>query len=57
MLSLRGQASWAKMMLTRGKLIASACHLIKKVNKAEGSSVSGFSWAGSHFLLFNNLII
>jgi len=34
-MSLRGQASWAKMMSLRGKLTAPACHLTKYVNKAE----------------------
>jgi hypothetical protein len=31
----RGQASWAKMMSVGGKLTTVACHLTKKVNKAE----------------------
>jgi hypothetical protein len=31
-MSLRGLASWAKMMLAMGKLTAPACHLNKKVN-------------------------
>jgi hypothetical protein len=34
-MSLRGQASWAKMTSLRGKLTALACHLTKFVNKAE----------------------
>jgi hypothetical protein len=35
MMSFRGQASYAKMMTPGGKLTALACHLTKKVNKAE----------------------
>ncbi len=35
MTSFRGQVSWAKMMSPGGKLKALACHLPKKVNKAE----------------------
>jgi hypothetical protein len=35
MMSLRGQASWAKMTSLRGKLTAPACHLTKFVKKAE----------------------
>jgi hypothetical protein len=35
MMSLRGQASWAKMMPLKGKLTALACHLTKFVNNAE----------------------
>ncbi len=35
MMSLRGQASWAKMMSLRGKLTAPAYHPTKFVNKAE----------------------
>jgi hypothetical protein len=36
MMSLRGQASWAKMTTSlRGKLTALVCHLTKFVNKAE----------------------
>jgi hypothetical protein len=35
MTSLKGQASWAKMMSLGGKLTALACHQIKYVNKAE----------------------
>jgi len=35
MMSLRGQARWAKMMSHRGKLSALACHPTKFVNKAE----------------------
>ncbi len=35
MMSLMGEASWAKMMSLRGKLIALACHPTKYVNKAE----------------------
>jgi hypothetical protein len=35
MTSFRRQANWAKMMSTRGQLTALACHLTKKVNKAE----------------------
>jgi hypothetical protein len=34
-LSLREQASWAKMMSLRGKLTAPACHPTKFVNKSE----------------------
>jgi hypothetical protein len=34
-MSFRGQASWAKMTIPRVKLTAQACHLTKKVNKAE----------------------
>jgi hypothetical protein len=30
-----GQARWAKLAVPRGKLAAVACHLTKKVNKAE----------------------
>ncbi len=41
MMSLRGQASWAKMTSLRGKLTAQACDLNKFVNKAEqGTFVS-----------------
>jgi hypothetical protein len=35
MTSFRGQASWVKMTSPEGKLTALACHLTKKVNKAE----------------------
>jgi hypothetical protein len=35
MMSFRGQASWAKMISPRGKLMAMASHPTKKVNKAE----------------------
>jgi hypothetical protein len=35
MMSLRGQASWAKMTSLRGKQTALVCHLTKFVNKAE----------------------
>jgi hypothetical protein len=35
MMSLRGQASWAKMTSLRGKLTVPACHPTKFVNKAE----------------------
>jgi hypothetical protein len=35
MTSFRGQAKWAKMTSTRGKLTALVCHPTKKVNKAE----------------------
>jgi hypothetical protein len=35
MMSLRGQASWAKMMPPGGKLTALVCHPPKKVNIAE----------------------
>jgi hypothetical protein len=35
MMSFRGLASWAKMMLPLGKLAALACHPTKEVNKAE----------------------
>jgi hypothetical protein len=35
MMSYRGQASWAKMMSPGGKLTAPACHLTKRVKKAE----------------------
>jgi len=35
MTSLRGQASWAKMMPLKGKLTAPACHPTKFINKAE----------------------
>jgi hypothetical protein len=35
MMSLRGQASWAKMMSLRGKLTAPVCHPTKFVNKAK----------------------
>jgi hypothetical protein len=35
MTSFRGQASWAKMTLPVGKLTALACHLTKRINKAE----------------------
>jgi hypothetical protein len=34
-MSFMGQASWAKMVLPGDKLIAVACHLTKRVNKAE----------------------
>jgi hypothetical protein len=34
-MSFGGQASWAKMALPGGKLIALAYYLTKKVNKAE----------------------
>jgi hypothetical protein len=34
-MSLRGQASLAKMMSSGGKITALACHPTKKVNKAE----------------------
>jgi hypothetical protein len=36
MMSFRGQANWTKMTSPGGKLRALACHLTKKVNKAEG---------------------
>jgi hypothetical protein len=35
MMSFRGQVSLAKMMSPGGKLAALACHLTKKVSKAE----------------------
>jgi len=35
MTSLRGQASWPKMMSLGGKLTAPACHPTKYENKAE----------------------
>jgi hypothetical protein len=35
MMSLRGQASWAKMTSLGGKLTAPACHPTKYANKAE----------------------
>jgi len=35
MMSLRGQASWAKMTSLRGKLTALACHPTKFVNKSD----------------------
>jgi hypothetical protein len=35
MTSLRGQASWDKMMSLGGKVKALACHPAKYVNKAE----------------------
>jgi hypothetical protein len=35
MMSLTGQAGWAKMMSLRGRLIAPACHPTKFVNKTE----------------------
>jgi hypothetical protein len=35
MMSLRGQASWAKMTSPWGKLTALACHPTKYVNKTE----------------------
>jgi hypothetical protein len=35
MTTLRGQASWAKLMSLKGKLTAPACHPTKYVNKAE----------------------
>ncbi len=34
MMSFRGRASWAKMILPGGNLTALACHKTKKVNKA-----------------------
>jgi hypothetical protein len=47
MMSFRGQASWAKMTSPWGKLTALACHLTKKVNKAEeltylSTNIEGF---------------
>jgi hypothetical protein len=35
MMSFRGQANWTKMMAFGGKLTALACHLTKRLNKAE----------------------
>jgi hypothetical protein len=34
-MSFKGHASWAKMTSPGGKLTALACHLTKKVSKAE----------------------
>jgi len=40
MMSLRGQASWAKMMSLRGKLTAPACHPTKFLTKLRNEPFS-----------------
>ncbi len=48
MMSFRGQASWAKMTSPWGKLTVLACHLTKKVNKAEELSYLSTNIAVNH---------
>jgi hypothetical protein len=40
-MSVRGQASWARMTSPGGKLIALVCHSTKRVNKATNIALSG----------------